>query len=545
MIGENVTGDELLERLQSSGALPRDERVVVQTEHRLSGQPIETLLVDYGFVDAETLQALRVGVEQVRIDSGDFVPDAAAVGMLGEPLARRFHVLPLCFDARERVLTLALSGMDDLPLRDKLQRLLQVDGIGLQFVLAAPDEIAAALDRCYGVKLDLDAILDELVETRLVEALATTDSYQLPIVRLIDAILHDAVSRRASDIHLNPEEGYVRIRYRIDGVLTSVRCLHHRFWSAMVVRVKVLCDMDITETRSPQDGQFSKRIHGQRVDFRASSFPLRTGENIVLRVLDRRRAGRRLADLALPSSQLEQLLRIAHRPHGLIVVAGPTGSGKSTTLQALLGERDCEALNVMTLEEPVEHPMLRVRQASVNAARKLDFANGVRNLLRQDPDVLLIGEVRDVESCAMAFRAAMSGHQVLTSVHAEDTVSALHRLQELGAGVALQAGTLSAVISQRLLRRLCHRCSELPAPGCHFCHGSGYYGRQACVEVLEVTPALRLRMSEGMKAQALWAQAKADGLITLVEAAASLVSDGVTSIDEQDRVFGKGVDPWH
>lgn len=546
----------LLDRLQAKSLLPRDQRIVVETEHRLSGTPVETLLLDYGFVDAPVLQNEHDGVARVRVHSRDFVPDAAAVAMLEEGFARRLQILPLAFDPLQRVLTLASAEPGSLPLRDRVQRHLQLrtstlggpvsESPCLHYVQAPADDIAVALDRCYGMSLDLEAILDEMIETRVVEALVT-DSYRFPIVRLIDAILHDGVSRRASDIHLNPEDGFVRIRYRIDGVLVAVRCLHQRFWPAMVVRIKVLCEMDITETRAPQDGQFSKRIHGRRVHFRVSSFPLRTGENIVLRVLDARQQQRRLADLALPAALQARLVRLLHEPGGLIVVAGPTGCGKSTTLQALLGELDCEALNVMTLEEPVEHPLLHVRQAGVNAARKLDFANGVRGLLRQDPDVLLIGEVRDAESCAMAFRAAMSGHRVLTTVHASDTIQAVARLQDLGVTAAVQAGSLQAIIAQRLLRRRCTHCRDAahrPAsdPGertrCRVCHGSGYHGRQICMEILEITPALRQCLRSGATSQQLWAQARADGLTELAEAGQALVSGGVTTPEEQQRVFG-------
>ena len=554
----------LLETLQSIGQLSDDQRAVVEIEHRISGEPVESLLRDYGFVSRECLQQQSTGIDYLDLDAAEFVPDSAAVGLLDETSARRHQALPLAFESSSGELTLALACVDDLMQRDRLLRVVQHSApkgrqpVSVRFVQAGAVEIAQAIDRCYGFRLDLDAILRE--HDGLRGADATQTDAQQPVVRLIDAILDDAVASRASDIHLAPEQGFVRVRYRIDGVLQPIRCLHHHIHPAMVVRIKVLCDLDITETRLPQDGQFTRRLQGERVNFRVSTFPVRTGENIVLRVLDRRQANRTLAELDLPDTQNAQLQQVLRRPQGLIVVAGPIGSGKSTTLYALLGERDDDSLNIMTLEDPVEYPMPRVRQASVNASRGLDFAAGVRALLRQDPDILLIGEIRDADSCVMAFRAAMSGHQVLTTVHANDAVGALYRLRELGVGLALQATTVSAVVSQRLVRRCCRHCIGVGAevgdtgdgdgndvPGvvdtpagdaCRFCHGSGYHGRQVCMEILELTPALAEHLLDDPSPEALRRHVRSDGLITLADAVGTLVRDSITDQPEAARVLG-------
>ena len=528
----------LLDKLQQLDLLSSDQRTVVEVEHRLTQVDVETVLLESGFVAADTLQELTDGARSIALDVSEFVPDVAAVACLHEHIARRYGVLPLALDEPGGQLLLAVASAHDVLLRDRLRRVLPAQ-LHIEYRRARASDIAAALDRCYGVSLVLDDILDEFDRQPVAED-ATDSRHQLPVVRLVDAILHDAVTRRASDIHLSPEEQYVRIRYRIDGVLLPVRCLHRRVWSAMVVRIKVLCAMDIAETRLPQDGHVSRRIHGERIDFRVSSFPLRTGENIVLRVLDRNRGIRSLAELRLPDSQHADLLRIIQQPQGMLVVCGPTGSGKTTTLYALLHEREDDTLNVMTLEDPIEYPMLRVRQASVDAAGKLDFASGVRGLLRQDPDVLLIGEIRDSDSCAMAFRAAMSGHQVLTTVHAATTISALQRLLEFGADRTLMAASLSAVVSQRLLRRCCTQCQGEQS-SCRHCHGSGYYGRIAILEILRITPDFSRLLLSGASSEVLLQRARDDGLQLLQEVAAERVAMGQIDSKEVTRVLGETV----
>jgi len=526
---------DLLDRLESDQLLSRDQRAVIETEQRLTNQPLESLLLENGFVQQDCLTQLKSDTRSIILDIDEFVPDAAAVACLDEAVARRYCVLPLVLDDLQGQFVVVVTEAADVLLRDRLQRLLPERTIDYRHAPAA--DIVAALDRCYGLSLTLDDILLEF-DTQPLDEKTVEGTQQLPIVRLVDAILHDAVMQRASDIHLSPEEHYMRIRYRVDGVLVPIRCLHQRVWSAMAVRIKVLCGMDIAETRLPQDGHIRRRIHGERVDFRVSSFPLRTGENLVLRVLDRQRGIRRLAEMRLPATQHQSLLHLIQQPQGMLVVCGPTGSGKTTTLYALLSERDDDSLNVMTLEDPIEYPMLRVRQASVDAANKLDYASGVRGLLRQDPDVLLIGEIRDSDSCAMAFRAAMSGHQILTTVHAANAVSALQRLIELGAERSVMAGSLAGVIGQRLLRRCCTRCDGGDA-ACKHCHGNGYYGRLAVMEILQVTPALSDLLLSGASEESLWQQALHDGLQPLQDVALELLAQGVVDDREIVRVFGE------
>ena len=525
--------DGLLDQLQQVDVISADQRIIVETEQRLRGQSVDTLLLESGFVSPEQLRRHHTGLRSVTLDPEEFVPDDRAVDCLPESFARRHCVLPLSLDPQSRELVVVLSDATDVLLRDRLERL--VAPVSVAFRLANTADIFTALNRCYGVCVSLDGILNDIDKGDACHS-AAGDSYQVPVVRLVDAILRDAVTQRASDIHLSPEEHYFRIRYRIDGMLVSVRCLHRRYWAAIVVRLKVLSGMDIAESRLPQDGHISRRINGDLIDFRVSSFPVRTGENLVLRVLDKRRGIRRLAELELPAEQLTVLNDLIRKPQGMILVCGPTGSGKTTTLYALLREHD-DALNIMTLEDPIEYPMLRIRQTSVGAMHKLDYSSGVRALLRQDPDVLLIGEIRDSDSCAMAFRASMCGHQVLTTVHAPDAIGALIRLAELGAEQSALATAVSGIVAQRLLRRCCPHCDG-QLQGCAECNGSGYKGRVVLLETLQITPTLAQEIRQQADGHMLLQCALQEGMRPLRQNASAMVAQGLTNQREVIRVLG-------
>ena len=282
--------------------------------------------------------------------------------------------------------------------------------------------------------------------------LAEGDEYSQPVVRLISALLADAVERGASDIHFEPEQNFLRIRYRIDGVLRQIRSLHKTYWPAMAVRLKVMAKMNIAETRAPQDGRISATMSGRVVDFRVASLPTTHGENLVLRILDRQKGIVPLDKLGLEEPQLELLKRMIARPEGIILVTGPTGSGKTTTLYSILNHINSDGVNIMTLEDPVEYPMTLIRQTSVSEAAKLDFANGIRAMMRQDPDVILVGEIRDHETAEMAFRAAMTGHQVYSTLHTNSAVGAFPRLLDIGIVPDILAGNIIGIIAQRLVR---------------------------------------------------------------------------------------------
>ena len=398
-------------------------------------------------------------------------------------------------------------------------------------------------------------------------------------------LLSDAVQRGASDIHFEPEAGFLRVRYRIDGVLRQVRSLHRDYWSAIAVRLKVMCGMNIAETRAPQDGRMTLSVSGHDIDYRVSSLPTAHGENIVLRVLDRSRGIVALDELGMSPHALAELRRMMERPEGVILVTGPTGSGKTTTLYSILAHLDREAINIMTLEDPVEYPMNRIRQTSVNEAVKLDFANGVRSLMRQDPDIILVGEIRDADTAAMTFRAAMTGHQVYSTLHTNSAVGAIPRLLDIGVTPGVLAGNIIGIVAQRLVRRLCPECRKpaaataaaaaaaaaaqdnragsrdgrrseeaeggggaraegtRPPPippfrpvGCLRCDHQGYRGRIALTEVLRFDAELDTLVARRAPAHELLEAAERRGFVTLARDAMRRVADGSSTLEEISRV---------
>ena len=430
----------------------------------------------------------------------------------------------------------------------------------LESRLAGDTEISRAIEQYYGHELSIDGILHE-IETGEVDYQSMAgagEQYSQPVVRLIAALLADAVGKNASDIHFEPEQNFLRIRYRIDGVLRQIRSLHKTYWPAMAVRIKVLAKMNIAETRAPQDGRISLSLTGRQVDFRVASQATSHGENVVLRILDRQKGIVPLDGLGLESSQLDLLKRLISRPEGIILVTGPTGSGKTTTLYSILNHINSDALNIMTMEDPVEYPMTLIRQTSVNEAAKMDFANGIRSLMRQDPDVILVGEIRDEETAEMAFRAAMTGHQVYSTLHTNSAVGAFPRLLDTGVTPEVMAGNMIGIIAQRLIRRLCKHCRQpytatsaecrllgvkvdrpptvYRAVGCDHCDFQGYRGRLAIMEILKLDVDLDELIARRATARELQRAAVAKGFHTLADDGARRVLEGTTALDELMRV---------
>ena len=374
------------------------------------------------------------------------------------------------------------------------------------------------------------------------------------MVRLVGALLVDAVKRGASDIHFEPEAAFLRIRYRIDGVLETIRSLHKTYWPGIAVRVKVMSGMNIAETRAPQDGRVSMNLSGRPVDFRVSTQPTIHGENIVLRVLDREKSIISLDRMNLTDRQREKLLLMLARPEGILIVTGPTGSGKTTTLYSLLSQVNDETVNIMTLEDPVEYPVTLMRQTSVNESAKMEFANGIRSIMRQDPDIILVGEVRDHDTAEMAFRAAMTGHQVFTTLHTNSALGAFPRLLDIGIPPDIMAGNIIGVIAQRLVRVLCIQCREPydPSPeelrliarpvkqlyrpvGCSHCNGKGYRGRTTIMEILVMDGEIDELVARRATLRELRTTAMARDFQPLADEAIARVVDGTTSLAEVAR----------
>ena len=547
--------------LITQGVISEDQLRIALLEQMKSNQPVGKLLVSLGFVSEATLRdALGESLGQKSVDLANSIVDPEALRLVPRDLAKRHLFLPLSYSATDQRLRIATADPNDIVALDKLRTLIHPEPV-IETLLAGESEIAHAIDQYYGHELSIDGILHE-IETGEIDyrsLSASLDEYSQPVVRLVDALLTDAVKRDASDVHFEPEASFLRIRYRIDGILRQIRALHKSYWAAMAVRIKVMSGMNIAETRAPQDGRISLNISGHAVDFRVASQPTIHGENIVLRILDRDKGIVPLDALGLDPAQRAALDRILARPEGLILVVGPTGSGKTTTLYSMLGHLNTEAVNIMTLEDPVEYPLALIRQTQVGDASRLDFADGVRALLRQDPDVILIGEIRDADTATMALRAALTGHQVFATLHANSIFGALPRLHEIGIGAELLAGNLCGILAQRLVRRLCPTCREPvpddaperhlpglaadapPAPswrarGCPECDFRGYRGRLAIMEILPFDAELDELVARRASPGELRAAARTRGHRSLAEDGLRRVLDGSTSLAELARV---------
>jgi len=530
--------DKLLEKLQRDGLISEDQSRVVRQESKLKKVSVRSALLNTEFISLSMLARYQGGNAALALDTDDFVPDSNALALLPARTARRFSVLPISFDRHKKQLLLAMGDPTNVLVRDRVRREIDVS-ISIEYQRANVKQIKQVLDKCFGTCNSLQLVLREL-EDKVNSASEQHGSEHSPIIRLVDAILQDAITRRASDIHLTPEHSYVQVRYRIDGVLQVVCCLHISYWSAILVRIKVLSDIDIAETRLAQDGHISHTVHGQKVDFRVASLPLHAGENLVLRVLDRQRGLLTLEALCAERQIEHTLTQMVRKPSGLLVVCGPTGSGKTTTLYALLRTLDASALNIMTLEDPIEYPMTNIQQTRVNGGAAFGFAEGVRGVLRQDPDVILVGEVRDPDSCAMSCRAAMTGHLVLTSTHADDCMGAIARLLELRTGRSTMASVLSGLVAQRLIRKLCTHCFGKNSD-CGLCGGTGYRGRIGIFECLMVTDTFVSLLNSDASFDVLHQQAVQDGMVPLTKVAKACLHRGLTTANELRRVFGDSI----
>ncbi len=547
--------------LISQGILTEDQLRIALLEQLKTHQPVGKLLVNLGFVSEATLRdALSEKLGLQSVDLTQIVVDSMALKLVPREFSKRHTVFPVALDREARKLIVAIADTNNIVALDQVRAQLRGE-FSLEMRLAGEGEIGRAIDQYYGHDFSIDGILHE-IETGEIDyqsLQASGDAYSQPVVRLISALLAaDAVERGASDIHFEPEQSFLRIRYRIDGVLRQIRSLHKTYWPAMAVRIKVMSKMNIAETRAPQDGRISLMLTGRAVDFRVSSQATTHGENIVLRILDRQKGIVPLDGLGLEAGQLQLLKKMIARPEGIILVTGPTGSGKTTTLYSVLNHINNDGLNIMTLEDPVEYPMTLIRQTSINEAAKMDFGNGIRSLMRQDPDVILVGEIRDEDTATMAFRAAMTGHQVYSTLHTNSAAGAIPRLLDIGIVPDVLAGNIIGIVAQRLVRRLCKHCKQAHqasagecsmvgsradrpptlyrAVGCDQCDYQGYRGRMAIIEILKMDGELDELIAHRATGRELQKSALARGFRTLADDGVRRVLDGSTALDELMRV---------
>jgi type II secretory ATPase GspE/PulE/Tfp pilus assembly ATPase PilB-like protein len=546
--------------LVGKGVISDDQLRIALQEQGKTHQPLGRLLVRLGFLSEATIRdVLSENLGQERVELSSVLINPIALSLIPKDIARRYQLIPLSVDQTSRSLTLAVADPDNIIALDQVRALLKNE-YHLVTQLASESDILRAIDQYYGFELSIDDILHEIEpgEMEYQSLQSGVNEFSQPVVRLIDALLTEAVQRGASDIHFEPESSFLRIRYRIDGVLRQVRSLHKSFWPAMVVRLKVMGNMNIAETRAPQDGRISLRLSGRPIDFRVASHPTTHGENLVLRILDRQKGIVQLDQLGLDDAALDIFRMIIAKPEGIVLVTGPTGSGKTTTLYSVLNHVNTESVNIMTLEDPVEYPLALIRQTSVNEAAKLDFANGIRSILRQDPDIILVGEIRDQPTAEMAFSAAMTGHQVYSTLHTNSAIGAIPRLLDIGILPDIMAGNIIGIVAQRLVRILCKECKSPYSPdakerkqlgvaenqditlyraaGCDACSHQGYTGRMAIMELLKMDHDLDDLVSHRASARQIREAALAKGYRPLAMDGIRRILQGVTSLAEVGRM---------
>lgn len=492
-------------------------------------------------------------------DLSDFTPSHDLLSLFPASLLSRENILPISLDAR--VCLVATSDPTQLEIIHLLER---YSPRPIEMVLAKPEQIKRILNQQLGVAgstiHDLVAMSEEESPQHVVDAEFSGDPAQASsVIKLVNELISEAISQRASDIHIEPEKNELVVRFRIDGVLyqQNIPPETERFSAAIVSRIKIMAHLNIAEKRLPQDGRFPLHQHGKEIDVRVSVIPSYHGESVVLRLLNGTEQGLSLNSVALPQSIRTEWNNLIRRPHGLILVTGPTGSGKTTTLYGSLAEIRSQSTKIMTVEDPIEYKLRQVSQIQVQSDIGLDFAAGLRSILRHDPDVILVGEIRDQETARMAVQAAMTGHLVFSTLHTNDAAGAITRLIDMGVEPYLVASTLEAVMAQRLVRRLCLSCREaidprsleLPkdltaddqtvfygAKGCKECHGIGYSGRQAIFELLRMDHEVRRLTTAHADSVSVQSYAKQNGMESLKHSAWKLVCSGVTSLEEFYRV---------
>jgi type IV pilus assembly protein PilB len=545
--------------LVAEGVLTPEQLDHALAEQVNSGRRLGAQLVHMGFLTERALIETLAGQLQVPVaDLRLTVPDPVAVARLPEDLARRYEVVPLRL--MHGALEVAMADVLDNGMRTELEA---AAGCPVIAVLAPTSEIRQAIERCYLVIGDVEeqvqafeALASSRPKTVGPTPLAVDDN--APVVQVVTLLLTQAVRDRASDIHIEPQGDRVRIRFRVDGVLREVTALPEGMAQSLVSRIKVMADMNIVERRRPQDGQFATTVDDRPLDVRVSTTTTVFGEKAVLRLLDKTRNLISLGELGMTPEVSGQMSQLVNAPFGMVVCAGPTGSGKTTSLYAALKAIDDPGRNITTIEDPVEYVMPSINQIQVNNQAGVNFATGLRSILRQDPDVILVGEVRDVETAAIAVQSALTGHLVLSSVHATDSATALQRFRDMEIEHFLITSAVLAVVSQRLVRRICPHCrapyEATPAErafftqttgrqkemfwhgaGCNLCSGTGYSQRIGVYELLRVTEPIKQLIMADAGYEAIRSQAVTDGMSTLRDEVLRLVEADVTTIAEAAR----------
>ncbi|QGU95775.1 type II secretion system protein GspE [Clostridium bovifaecis] len=546
-------GDLLVE----AGKITEQQLKTELAKQRVSGIKLGELLVqDKILTEDDIMDVLEVqlGIERVYLDMIQI--DRRAVKAIPESLASKYILIPIGYEKDKiKVATndpLNIFALDDVSIST---------GKDVIPVIATKKEVERAIDKYYAtqyVERAAEALSKSQISSAVVQEEEIDDVKNAPVVKLIDSVIKNAIKSNASDIHIEPFEKYIKIRYRVDGTLQEVLRTPMDNLPALVTRIKILSNLNIAEKRIPQDGRIIMEVENRQVDLRVSVLPTIHGEKIVIRILKKDSFLLKKDKLGMNKDDIEKLERMIKSPYGIILVTGPTGSGKSTTLYAMLNELNSSETNIITVEDPVEYMMDGINQVNVNMKAGLTFANGLRSILRQDPDVVMIGEIRDEETAEIAVRAAITGHLVLSTVHTNDAASAIVRLEDMGIESYLISASISGVIAQRLVRKTCSKCKEAyeaneyeksilnldkqddlklyRGKGCTYCNNTGYSGRTGIYEIMEISKEHReLIQSKGGTEEIKELNLK-NGIRTLKMACSDLVLKGETTIEELAKV---------
>jgi type IV pilus assembly protein PilB len=550
-------GDLLLEK----NLISADQLEQALAEQQETGGKLGEILVSIGALDAQALAVALAGffglvVVNLRRDN----VDPAVISLIPEAMAREQLAIPVRSEDNDLYVAVAEPS-------DELRNLLSsTSKKNVSLMIAPMSDIIWAIDSNYRAIGSVGMLVQafEAVEGARKKSVGTSDvevvSDDAPVVQVVDRILVQAMRDRASDVHIEPSEDFVRVRFRIDGALKEILQLPIAIGPGLVSRIKIMANMNIVERRRPQDGQLTANIDGNEVDVRVATVSTIMGENCVMRILDKKRSVFKLNDLGMPRDTHATYSKLVRSPFGMVLCAGPTGSGKTTTLYATLSEVSNPTLNVMTIEDPVEYVFPTINQIQTNEQAGLNFATGLKSILRQDPDVILVGEIRDVETTRVAVQSALTGHFVISSMHATDSVSALHRFLDMGIESFLVASSVLAIVGQRLLRRICPSCKTTYTPtddereffvesggadldkqvfyygsGCNFCSDTGYKDRIGVYELLVMTPEIKRLIVGWATQEELHNMAMKQGMRTLRQEAISLVNQDITTVAEVIR----------
>ena len=547
-------------RLLDKKVISEDQLTIALKEQaRLKeAKTLGAILVEMGFVSEGALgEILNESTGIKKFDLKASIIDAKLVKKVPKEFATHNKLIPVSYSADS--ITIGMSDVFDIIAIDQVRRYFPPN-FRINPVYVPEAEIIHAIDQYYDYEMSIEGILKEIESigtAKINDETQLKGDYKSPMVRLVDAILTDAVHRGASDLHFEPENLFLRIRYRIDGKMVQIRSIHKDYWTATAVRIKIMSGMNIAESRKPQDGRINSEILGRKIDFRVSTQPTIHSENIVMRILDEKQSIMALDKLGFSDHSIGLIKKVVQRPEGVIILTGPTGSGKTTTLYTVLSYINSIDKNIMTLEDPVEYRIPLIRQSNIRTDVGMDFASGIKALLRQDPDVILIGEVRDKDTAITALQAAMTGHQVYTSLHTNDALGAIPRLMNMGVPNYLMAGSLICIVAQRLARKLCPSCKKehpldalekrllgpkysnvdkiFKAVGCEKCRG-GYKGRVVICEVLPFNRELDELVATSANRREMLALALKDGFVPMVEDGMQKVIAGITDLKELTRV---------